>query len=318
MRSIVCFLGLVLISFLADAQNAGVYQTDFKILYESYRDDHPLRAYHIDSLQLLKKYDSLNALIHLNTTKDDFFEYCEILSNAMHCKHTFVYDPLLLKKIKEPSSAYITKYQKHSAYLYLSDFDGGKSTIRHFFKKVHQQNIDTVVIDLRSNPGGNGNIGNYFLKYVLPKEYKHYLSCNVHESKQEEYYERRAGLLISNQYTITGDVKTYYFSVKPTKKSHYNGVIYLLINEHTLSTATYVSSYLKHVCKAKVIGVETAENEYMLGGGVIRTLNLPASGLKVKFPLYAWVYGSLETPSKTGVKPTDTALPLNLKTLVDK
>jgi hypothetical protein len=301
------FFRLLLILFLfvkkAPAQDRNVFQSDFKILYECLSEDHPLRNYHIDSISLKHRYDSLNALININTSKQTFLVYCESLINVMHCKHTIVYDPTKIVKLPEPASVYSYKVQQGIGYLKMSDFDGGKTTMRTFFRAIEKNKIDTIIIDLKNNPGGNGNIGNYLLKYVIDTSYTHYLICNTELSKNEQFFERRTGLLISNQYKIKGKKKWYYFTVKPKKKNHFDGKIYLLINEQTLSTATYVSSYLKHKCKAEVIGLETGENEYMLGGGVIRTLNLPSSGLNVKFPLYAWIYGSLENYSPNGLKP---------------
>lgn len=294
------------------AQNSNNYTKDFKILYECFRDDHPLRKYHIDSVDFYHKYEELRLKINESTSRSDFQHYCIELSKALGCLHTYVYTTETDTNY-DTESVYQTKFNKASAYLKLSDFDGGRKEIKYFFKEVAKRNVDTILIDLRDNYGGNGNIGNQLLKYLIPKEIEYYLLSNIHKSIYDDYFERNAGFMLSSRYKIENHQKKYFFTVKPRKKYHSKAVLYVLINEHTLSTATYVSSHLKHTCKANVIGRTTAENEYQLGGGVIRTLVLPNTGIRIKFPNYAWVYGSLPKPSKTGVQPNMINLPENLR-----
>jgi hypothetical protein len=261
---------------------------------------------------LLNKYEALQLKINEQTNEKEFVSYCAELCNTLACLHTYVYTTNI-NTDEDIESVYQTKFNNGSAYLKLSDFDGGRKEIKYFFKEVSERGIDTILIDLRGNPGGNGNIGNLLLSYLIPNDIEYYLIGNLKKSVYEDYYERNAGLIISNQYRIENHQKKYFYKVKPIKKYHSNASIYLLIDKHTLSTATYVSSHLKYTCKANVIGEETAENEYQLGGGVIRTLVLPNTGLRIKFPSYAWEYGSIAIPSKSGVKPNLTILPENLR-----
>ncbi|WP_317897939.1 S41 family peptidase [Aurantibacillus circumpalustris] len=182
--------------------------------------------------------------------------------------------------------------------LSIPNFDERKSTIKTCFKFCAKNNVENLIIDLRNNGGGNGNIGSVLLSYLIDTTHVYYLDKKISPFKHKAYFRGAHGLIISNQFIMRDSLmKSYYFKVKPQKKNTFKGNIYVLINGGTFSSAAYVASVLKHKTKSIFIGEETGGSEYAIGGGMISKLSLPNSKLSVKFPLFKW---NFNTCTKSG------------------
>lgn len=182
--------------------------------------------------------------------------------------------------------------------LSIPNFDGEESVIKKCFDYCSKNQTKYLIIDLRNNGGGNGNIASLLLSYLIDTTHIYYLDKKVAPFKHKKYLEKGAGIIISNQFVMKDSVtKSYYFKVKPQKKNAFKGNVYVLINSGTFSSAAYVASVLRFKTKAIFIGEETGGSQYAIGGGVINKLTLPYSNLSVKFPLFKWDFN---TTSKAG------------------
>jgi hypothetical protein len=188
--------------------------------------------------------------------------------------------------------------------LTLPDFDEGRRTIKKCFAYLDKKKTGTLVIDLRFNGGGNGNIGALLLSYLIDSTHTYYLDKKTKPFPYKEYMKGGSGLILSNQYIQTDSVtKSYYFRIRPRSRDHFKGEVRVLVNGGTFSTAAFVASVLKYKTKAVISGEESGGSEYAIGGGVIARLELPYSQLSVKFPLYRWRFNTAQDNKGCGVMP---------------
>jgi hypothetical protein len=208
-------------------------------------------------------------------------------------------------KDDEPESGFYDLVGKSkTVVLTLVDFDGGKRLIKKCFKHLSKNQTENLIIDLRNNGGGNGNIGSYLTSFIVDTTTTYYLDKKTNPFRYKEYIQKRQGIIISNQFIQKDSItKSYYFKVHPKKKYNFNGKLYVLINGGTFSTGAYVASVLKHKTKSTFVGEETGGSEYGIGGGVIGKLVLPYSKVCIKFPMYYWKFNATDKQNGTGVIP---------------
>jgi C-terminal processing protease CtpA/Prc len=206
-------------------------------------------------------------------------------------------------KEEAPSFATVNG-SKNTVLLKLPDFDERKNTIKKCFAYLDKQHTANLIIDLRGNGGGNGNIAAYLLSYLLDTTATYYLDKKTKPFKYKQYLKNNQGFLLSNQFVYKDSTtKSYYFKIRPKAKHHYTGKVYVLADGGTFSSAAFAASLLKHKVRAVFIGRETGGSEYAIGGGVIGKLLLPYSGLAIKFPLYKWDFNAVPTNTGKGVIP---------------
>lgn len=228
-----------------------------------------------------------------------------------------------VKSLKEEpeSGFYDLAGRSKTVVLTLANFDEGKRLIKKCFKHITKCQAENLILDLRNNGGGNGNIGAYLTSFIVDSTTNYYLDKKMGQFRYREYIYRGQGIIISNQYILKDSTtKSYYFKVHPKKKYNFNGNLYVIINGGTFSTGAYVSSVLKHKTQSTFIGEETGGSEYGIGGGIIGKLILPYSKVVIKFPMYKWRFNSTDKLNGTGVIPdvTLTSIPTDSIFKTDK
>lgn len=191
-----------------------------------------------------------------------------------------------------------------SVVLSVPDFDAGKSVIKKCFSYMQKVHTENLIIDLRDNGGGIGNIGAYLVSFVIDSTLTYYLDKKLTPVIYKKHLTQKEGMVVSNKFIMTDSItRSYYFKVKPKKKCNFNGSVYVITNGGTFSTGAYAASVLKNAAGATMVGQETGGSEYAIGGGVIAKLVLPFSGLNVRFPLYKWRFNVVDENSSRGVIP---------------
>jgi hypothetical protein len=190
------------------------------------------------------------------------------------------------------------------AYLQIVDFDGLQDNHYHYiFKMISDKKSPNLIVDLRYNYGGGMDNANNFLSYIIDSLSSFSLETPV-KTREFDYYDeggmvqRIAGIV----YFTLFDKGTYYIKngkwywksfIEPKKHYNYNGKVYILINEHTLSAASYLASQLKHRAGAVLIGSPSGGGEFGNAGYTYTTFTLPNSNSKIKVP-HNWINYDLD------------------------
>ncbi len=171
----------------------------------------------------------------------------------------------------------------------------GKGFYKKAFKHLHKKEIETLVLDLRDNGGGAVKDAGRLLSYLLhqPKQliarkkrkkgpYEKYL-------KQKFLYNVIVPLLVplnfKNKKTATEIIRSA--RLKPRKKHHFDGDLYVLINGRTFSASVLVAAYLANEKRATFIGQETGGGQSGTNAFLMPKLELPHTRMRIVFPLYA-------------------------------
>ena len=205
-----------------------------------------------------------------------------------------------------------------TAFFRIATFSGGGwyRYFRRSFKRIQQQKIQQVVIDLRSN--GGGKVANSILlsQYLTNQSFKigdtvvaisrkfkygayihpswiYWMAMNFGAKKMEDgkihfrHYER----------------KVY----EPKSRFHFNGQTTLIQGGLTFSAATMFIANLKGQEQVTLVGEESGGGYYGNSAMYLPTITLPNSGLRVSLPLFRLVMDP-SRPKGWGIMP-DIVIP---------
>ncbi len=255
-----------------------------------------------DSFYQVEYIDSFNQ-IHLDTLRAIFEPH-----DNLREKDTNTYE-----YINKHKSLKLNFIDPSIAYLKIADFDGLQNVHFHYiFKLIDEKKTPNLIIDLRYNYGGGMDNANNLMSYIIDTVSSFSLETPV-KTKEFDYYDesgmaqRLAGivyftLLDKGTYYIKGGNWYWKSFIEPRKHYNYNGKVYILINEHTLSAASYVASQLKHRASAILIGSRSGGGEFGNAGYTYTTFTLPNSNSKIKVP-HNWINYDIEHTNKHELYP---------------
>ncbi|MES2893569.1 MAG: S41 family peptidase [Bacteroidota bacterium] len=185
--------------------------------------------------------------------------------------------------------------------------------MKRSFKKLRKQQVKNLVLDLRSN--GGGDVGMYVLltKYIRNSQFK-VADTSYAIAKTLRPY---SGLIRKSFFYNIGMVfmtkkkkdGLYHFGYyerhffKPKKKNHYNGDVYVLISGPTFSASTLFCNAVKGQQNVKLVGEETGGGWHGNSGLMIPDITLPITKLRVRLPLFKLVQYNHVPKDGRGVEP---------------
>ena len=189
----------------------------------------------------------------------------------------------------------------NTAFLEVNTFASGNKLRPFFktsFKKIQQQHIQNLVVDLRGNGGGSVILSNLLTKYISDKPFK--IADTLFAVKRKSWYHQyeqnyflnRLFLLFlthkksDGHYHFTHYENKYF---KPKKKNHFNGTTYILIGGNTFSAATLFTKALVDQPKVIVVGEETGGGAYGNTAWLIPDVTLPNTKVRFRLPLFRLV-----------------------------
>lgn len=204
---------------------------------------------------------------------------------------------------------------KDMAVLHMGSFPGGryKRFYRRMFRWMAEQKIQNLVIDLRYNTGGNvDNMGRLVGGIAdKPVRYRYERRRHTHIARYFNLKGKLTLAMIWNRYHIDprfgfgreGDLMLRYWTIKPRKRNHFQGRVFVFTNGFSFSSASMCAGFLKNRRQAVVIGAETGGNETGNCGGGYPTLVLPHTRFKVRFPVCHLRYDLGKPDRGRGVMP---------------
>lgn len=179
-----------------------------------------------------------------------------------------------------------------------NEFDW-KAIIDQAFEELNYKSIPNLIIDIRENEGGQGEVGEYILEHIIsepfvapamqssvryltiPQEYQKHISTwdrfpydftKKIDGQQGDRY------LLKQKFSAGG--KTY----KP-KKNGYKGEVFLITDASNSSATHLMAAFAKQIDSITLVGKETGGNQLGTNGGFIFFLRLPNTRIDVDIPV---------------------------------
>lgn len=237
---------------------------------------------------------------------------------------------VIAKGVKPPSKRKLRKLQQaekrllqidtasNMAFMRLSSFSGAgtASFIRRSFRKINRASVSSLVIDLRTNGGGNVSNSTLLTRYLSDHAFR-IADTVVRQSNtlQRKKYIQQAWLyqfLLFFAAKKQEDGQYHYrrFERKvwePIKNNHFSGQVFLVQGGYSFSASTLFLGELKGQKNVKLIGEETGGGYYGNSAMMIPYFTLPHSQLRIRLPLFRLVING-NRPKGQGIVP-DISVP---------
>lgn len=213
------------------------------------------------------------------------------------------------------------------AIMTLNTFTNGqlRCFFKKSFKKLRKENINNLVIDIRSNGGGRVALSTLLSRYISRTSFKAGDSLFSKVRSLGPYTKYVKGGLLTNieLFFIAHKKQDGFFHIKnmekklykPKTNNHYNGSVYILTNGTTFSASSLFCNTVKGQPGITLVGEETGGGWYGNNGILIPDIILPNTKTRVRLPLFRIVqYKHIETKG-TGIYP-DIYIPTNYDALL--
>ncbi|MGY0406778.1 MAG: S41 family peptidase [Polaribacter sp.] len=198
--------------------------------------------------------------------------------------------------------------------------------LSQFFKKINKEKYKSVIIDLRTNGGGDPNMAALLFSFITDSNFKNsfnYKMKNIKivrknlvddngnpssndkiENFENFLYQRfnkdEKGNYIGNERLKEGVLENF-----PSDKDSFNGDVYLMVGGKTFSASVFFAKLFKDHKRGKIIGVETGGNENNTFAGYFLKYKLPRTKLTVRIPITELYFGD-DKKSNHGIIPEIT------------
>ena len=218
------------------------------------------------------------------------------------------------KKILQYRSLKIDSSGKF-AVMTLNTFSNGRlrSFLKRSFKKLKKENVNSLVLDIRSNGGGRVALSTLLTRYISRKPFK----------AADTLFAKARSLAPYTKYIKSGfftNIELFFISrkkrdglfhirnmekklYKPKKNNHYNGNVYVLTNGPTFSASSLFCNAVKGQPGVTLVGEETGGGWYGNNGILIPDIILPNTRTKVRLPLFRIVQYNHISVKGTGIIP---------------
>jgi len=202
-----------------------------------------------------------------------------------------------------------------TAFMTLNTFSNGnrlKNFFRQSFKTLDEKHIQNLMIDLRSNGGGDATNSTLLTKYIIDKKFK--IADSLYAVTRSSRYDKYIGKSFwyeTLMFFVTskrddgkyhfGYFERHYFN--PKKNHHFNGDVYLLIGGNSFSATTLFAGAVKGQKNVTLVGEETGGGYYGNNAWMIPDVTLPNTGLQFRLPKFRLVVDKNRVKDGHGVMP---------------
>ncbi|MCD2425677.1 S41 family peptidase [Niabella pedocola] len=201
-----------------------------------------------------------------------------------------------------------------------------------FFKEVNKRGYKNVIIDIRSNGGGNPNISALLYSFLslmpfhnifnyrtrtIDIAYPEYaiadgrkMSDDDIQSQKNFLYQRydkddKAGFYIGNTRLREGQLENF-----PPDKDAFKGSVYVLTGGGTVSAATYFASLVQKNNRGLIVGKETGSGENATTAAWFLTYQLPRTKSILTVPMSELYFFNATIDKGRGIMP-DKEVPMD-------
>lgn len=208
-----------------------------------------------------------------------------------------------------------------SAYMTLNTFSRGnklRSFFRRSFREINKRSIQHLVIDVRSNGGGDAGLSTLLTQYLITRKFK--LADSLYAVRRSGPYDRyikkhflyhTAMLFVTRKrkdhnYHFTHFERHYY---KPRSRNHFDGNIYIIIGGNSFSATTLFAYAMKHQKNVTIVGEETGGGSYGNTAWMIPDVVLPQTKVRFRLPLFRLVMDQAALAAGKGITPDIEVVP---------
>ncbi|MCT4583783.1 MAG: S41 family peptidase [Peptostreptococcaceae bacterium] len=171
------------------------------------------------------------------------------------------------------------------------------SVLEKFFEDVKIYGINDIIIDLRGNLGGNSDVTNTVLSYILDDDFYTIKKSTLKNIDIDTtYMDNDSKLLyedLKESYTPTGSysrnedgsISEEGLPSIPFSLNNYDGNVYCLIDGGTFSFASIFAQKIKDMDNGYLIGTSTSGNYYETTAGSLLNFNLPNTKIQLTVPI---------------------------------
>ncbi|MCK5750363.1 MAG: hypothetical protein KAH44_29365, partial [Oricola sp.] len=164
------------------------------------------------------------------------------------------------------------------------------------FETFLNEGADTLIIDLRDNPGGDNSFSDMMIAWIADEKFR-FASKFLIRSSDEAAASNQARLdahpgaaegvsgLFAKEYARVPRGETFEFEIpyaEPREGKRFEGDVYVLINRHSYSNAVNVAAIFQDYGWGVIAGEKTSDMATTYGA--MESFTLPNSGLTVGFP----------------------------------
>lgn len=208
-----------------------------------------------------------------------------------------------------------------SAYMTLNSFAPGnklRSFFRESFSTIEENKIKHLVIDVRSNGGGNAGLSTLLTRYLINKKFK--LADTLYAVTRNGDYNRyikrywliRLALPFITRKGADGHYHFRHFErhyYKPKRAHHFDGNVYILTGGNSFSATTLFAKALKGQQNVTIVGEETGGGSYGNTAWMIPDVELPNTRIRFRLPLFRLVMDKEAIAEARGVLPDIEVVP---------
>lgn len=212
------------------------------------------------------------------------------------------YDELKRRKPSKQSatqkpaySFYILKKEKAAVMDFHSFNDARrmKAFADSMFHTLREENITSLIIDVRNNGGGNSTVGDTLLRYLSPRPFAQMGKALVRVTPTTQ---RLIGCndIQPGWYLFNTEAEGKLISPLSSDGGHYQGKVYLLTSHHTFSSASSFAWAFKQFGMGTVVGEESGGMNVSFGDLLFYRLPVSRLACAISYKRF-WQYGADET-----------------------
>ncbi|HEV9035425.1 MAG TPA: S41 family peptidase [Puia sp.] len=208
-----------------------------------------------------------------------------------------------------------------TAFLTLNTFESGyglRGFFRHSFGEMKDRRIKNLVIDVRSNGGGEASLSTLLTRYLIDKKFK--LADSLYTVRRHSKYDRyiNNGFLYRLLTIVTTSKRSdgfYHFGYferhyyTPLKKLHFDGRVYIMTGGNSFSATCLFAGALKGQSNVTLVGEETGGGSYGNTAWMIPDVTLPVTKVRFRLPRFRLVVDKQRVKDGRGILPDVEALP---------